>query len=184
MASVPGGKPLPRAVLAVVVVVLALAAPTFAAAQAMPDISGVDQYVEPVPTGGGSHPAGAGGGPAGGGGGPSNPVNHAVHARIAKQAGPDAATLEAVATDPRYGAPRDTIKDSRAHKSRGAGSASGREAAGTPPDVSLGEAISSGVGSLAGDEGGRGTTGLLVALVVASLAIVALAVWRSRRRSA
>ncbi|MBD0318579.1 MAG: hypothetical protein ICV71_08625, partial [Thermoleophilia bacterium] len=46
----PAGKPLLRAVLAAGVVVLALAAPTFAFAQAMPDISGVDQYVEPLPT--------------------------------------------------------------------------------------------------------------------------------------
>ncbi|MDQ3857834.1 MAG: hypothetical protein M3327_05210 [Actinomycetota bacterium] len=175
----PAGKPLFRAVLAAAVVVLALAAPAFAFAQAMPDISGVDQYVEPLPTGGGNQPSGTAGGP-------TPPVNHTVQARIAKEGGPDAASLAAIASDPRYGAPRDTIKDSRARKSGGARSARARgdDAGGPPPDVSLGEAISSGVGALAGDEGGRGTTGLLVALVVASLAIVALAVWRSRRRSA
>ena len=174
-----GENPLFRAVLAVAALLLALAAPAVASAQAMPDISGADQYVEPVPTGGGSHPAGVAGGP-------GASVKRGLQARIARQGGADAQTLAAIATDPRYGAPRDTIKNSRAGGRGGSGSAGseGRVTGKAPPDVSLGEAISSGVGALAGDGGDRGTTGLLVALVAASLAIVALAVWRSRRRSA
>lgn len=191
MASVPGGDVSRRAVLAAVAAFLALAAPTFASAQAMPDISGVDQYVEPLPTGGGNQPAGAGGGSASpgnapsAGSGPATSINPAVDAQIAQEGENDAATLSAIASDPRFGAPREPIKNSRARRIRGEESASGETGAGVSrPDVSLGEAVSSGVGALAGGDGDRGTNGLLVALVAVSLVIGGFAVWRSRRRSA
>ncbi len=178
MASVPGGNVSRRAVSAVAAALFALAAPTFASAQAMPDISGVDQYVEPLPTGGGNQPAGAGSAPAA-------PVDRAVQERIVREGENDAARLSAIASDPALGAPRKPIGDSRARRIGGRESAPGEaDVHVSRPDVSLGQAISSGVGALAGDDGDRGTSALLVALVAVSLVIGGLAVWRSRRRSA
>jgi hypothetical protein len=77
----------------------------------------VDQYVEDIPTAGGTHHSGGSAGPTGSGGttaGPSSSASSSgtpaalsttVKRDLYRNAGKDAKTLEEVATSPRYGAP-------------------------------------------------------------------------------
>ncbi len=154
------------AFLAVVSAAAALLAPGVALAAGPPDdLSGVDQYVEDIPTSEGPKPAGSGGKASG------NPLPPTVTQSLADEGGSDAAALEAIATDPSLGAPGEDL--------------SGRVAvgpAGEAEDVSLGSALSGGFGALRGADG-RGSGGvLLLVLVGLTTVIVVAAARRSRRR--
>jgi len=128
----------------------------------------VDQYVEDIPTAGGTHHSGGSAGPTGSGGSTAGPTSGSATLSTEvkndlKAAGNDAATLEEVATSARYGAP-----------ATGSGAQTGIEP-GAPS--SLGAAAF----ALGGDNG------RLVGLFVALLAITAVAVGVAasrRRRSA
>jgi hypothetical protein len=121
----------------------------------------IDQYVEDIPSAGGSHHAGAGGpgisGTIGGGGGGAAIV---LPASVAKAKGKDAQKLRDVATSPRYGAPASTVP--------------------LPEGSSEATGFSNAVSAVAG-----GDDGPMVALFVAFLAVTAvmLGLTAARRRS-
>ena len=166
----------PIVLLAAAGVATLLAVPGTAAAQTSDIPSAVDQYVEDVPTGGGSSVPGSGGG--------NSNLPPGVTAEIADQGGSDAPLLNQVATSSTYGAPNvarknqqngPTISGGMMERREGGGSAAGPET-----DVSVGSALSSAV---SGDEGGR-LVFLLVLLFAVSVAAVAVSATRYRRRPA
>src|SRR3954469_15025109 len=70
----------------------------------------IDQYVEDVPTSGGSHYPGASSGASSGGGGSVSsvtpvPLSGSTQKALNRKGGQDAKTLEKIATSPQYGAP-------------------------------------------------------------------------------
>ena len=155
----PGRRSVP-----VFLAVLALLLPAAAAAGPPDDNSGVDQYVEDIPTSEGSKPVGSNGSG-------SAPLSPGAGDALAEQGGDDAATLEAIATQAGLGAP---TQDLAARTAAGP--------AGTGDDVTLGEALSGSFGALAGTDD-RGSAGaLLLGLLVLTCVIVVAAARRSRRR--
>jgi hypothetical protein len=153
-----------RRLFLVSLAVLALLVPSAAFAGPPDDDSGVDQYVEDIPTSEGSKPVGSkGSGTAA--------LPSGVGRSLDSQGGDDAALLEALATQSGLGAPTDAL--------------AGRAAAGpdgSSDDVSLGDALSGGFGALAGNDGRGSAGGLLLALIVLTGVIVYAAARRSRRR--
>ena len=174
------------------VVLLAFVSAGSAAAQTPPgDLSGVDQYTEQLPTGGGNVPTGTGGGK-------TPPLRPSVKTDLRRFGGDDARLLETIATSPAFGAPRDGLSRSAARGdskdggrskdgSRGADAGRADDRAGLPEGVgemSFGDAVSSAAGALADGEGGGGPSPLMLALLAISAALAATAVWRARRHRA
>ena len=166
----------PILLLAAAGVATLLALPGTAAAQTTDIPSAVDQYVEDVPTGGGSSVPGSGGG--------NSNLPTGVSAQISEQGGSDAPLLNQVATSSTYGAPNverknsqngPTISGGTMERREGGGSAAAPEA-----DVSVASALSS---AISGDEGAR-LVGLLVLLFAVSVGALAVSAARYRRRTA
>ena len=170
--------------------VLAVAAATVAAssgpaaAQAPDDASAVDQYVEPVPTSGGSSYPGTG---------KPKKTNlpRSVAAAIRHRGGADAALLTEVASSSVYGAPESAVATGKAAGGRkGPGkraSKGNRPARGGAPTAggggfSSGEAASAAADAVGGAESQR-VVALLVALALVTAVALSAAALR-RRRSA
>lgn len=154
-------------ILALVAAVLLLAPGAFG--QTGDDPAGVDQYVEELPTGAGDKPSG---GSDNGGGGR---LATGVEQEVQRQGGDDAGLLTAIATSAAFGAPSERLRESAGGRTAGnPGSAE--------PDVSLPEALSSAVGSLAGGDGEGSALGLIVAVGAVTGAAVLAAFLRRRRR--
>jgi hypothetical protein len=73
----------------------------------------IDQYIEDVPTAGGTHHPGAGAGGTSGSGtssptGPTVSLSGSVQTKLDKNGGDDAPLLNEIATSPSYGAPQET----------------------------------------------------------------------------
>jgi hypothetical protein len=158
-----------------------LALPATAAAQTTDDPSAVDQYVEDVPTGGGSSVPGSGGKPK------NTNLPPGVTAQIADQGGDDADLLNQVASSSDYGAPQKTLKrkteksgytisGAQMERREGGGSAGGAE-----EDVSAASAVSSAIA--ADGAGATRLVGLLVLLFAISLGALAFSAIRHRRRT-
>ena len=163
----------------IVAVLAAMATLSWAGSALAADPGLIDQYVEDIPTAGGTHhsggsagPTGSGGTTAGGtgagtgatGGSTSSPSTSAtlpstVKTDLYKHSGKDAKTLEQIATSPRYGAP----------PTHNSASVPEPESPGT-----LGAAAS----ALGGD--GTGVLGLLIGLAAIAAAAVAAATIRRR----
>ena len=179
-----------RWIVAAVVLVAFLSASSAAAQRPPGDVSGVDQYVEQLPGAGGNQPTGPGGGnqPTGTSGDSPVPLPRAVRTDVRRFAGDDAPLLEAIATSPALGAPREQLSRSTAGRgdSKDAGRSKGSGGGGVrgAGEITFGEAIESGVGALAEPEDGGGPSPLLIALLAISAALVATAVWRGRRNRA
>ena len=173
-----GGRRARRSILllAAAGVATLLALPGTASAQTTDIPSAVDQYVEDVPTGGGSSVPGSGGG--------SSNLPPGVSAQISDQGGSDAPLLSQVATSSAYGAPKVERKNQQNGPTISGGMMERREgdggAAAAESDVSVGSALSSAV---SGDEGGR-LVGLLVLLFAVSLGALAISATRHRRHTA
>ena len=146
----------------------------------------VDQYVEDVPTSGGSTIPGK-----------TKPKKSSlpprVSSQIESQGGTDAAILHEVATSPDYGAPVATSSEPKPKKAGGNEAdpgASGttrpaREEGGeipAPSESSPSEAVSAAVGAVQGGDAAR-LVGLLVALFVISAVALTAAGLRNKRRS-
>ena len=173
-------------------VLIALLGAGSAAAQTPPgDISGVDEYTEQLPTGGGNVPTGTGGGK-------PTPLPPSVKTDVRRFGGGDARLLETIATSRAFGAPgrglsrstargdsKDGGKSKDGSDGAGAGGADGGDRVpANVGDVSFGEAVSSAAGALADTDDGGGPSPLLLALLAISGALVATAVWRARRHRA
>lgn len=157
-----------------------LALPGTALAQTTDDPSAVDQYVEDVPTGGGSSVPGSG---------KPKKTNlpPGVTAQIADQGGSDAELLNTVASSSDYGAPQKTLKrktersgytisGAQMERREGDGGSASPEG-----DVSAASAVSSAVA--ADGAGAARLIGLLVLLFAVSLGALAFSALRHRRRS-
>jgi hypothetical protein len=174
-----GGRRARRSILllAAAGVATLLALPGTAGAQTSDIPSAVDQYVEDVPTGGGSAVPGSGGGS-------DSNLPPGVSAQISEQGGSDAPLLDQVATSSTYGAPQVERKSKPSGPTISGGMMERREgdggAAAPETDVSVGSALSSAV---SGDEGGR-LVGLLVLLLAVSIGALAVSAARHRRRTA
>ena len=155
--------------------VLAWAAP--ALAQVPGDVSGVDQYVEDLPTGEGDRPAGVVTGNTGGSGDSRTPLSKPARERLDAQGGRDAPLLETLARSSAYGAPQRALPRA---KRPGSGSGPGDSTSPSAGEISVGAALSSGVGSLS-DRDDRGPVWLLLVLAAISAAIAAVAIYRFRR---
>ena len=128
--------------IVVLMSLLALPAPAFA--QGPGDLSpdpAVNQYVESVPTAGGAKPSGA----ARSGGGSRLP--EAVRQRVREQAGADADDLEAIATAPELGAPRERLEGGSSPGRAPAGGAAAPPAAEEGPVAAAVDAAVDGDGS-------------------------------------
>ena len=149
--------------------------------------SAVDQYVEDVPTSGGATAPGKNK--------PKiNSLPPSVSNQIDQQGGSDAAILREVATSPDYGAPAAATGKKAGTKANGkrngketaAGVTRGKAADAreipAPADSSPSEAVSAAVSAVQGGDAGR-LVGLLIALFVISIAALAAAGLRSRRRA-
>ena len=163
-----------RARLLTGTVALALGFVPAAAGQTPGELSGVDQYVEQLPTGEGNRPAGSletPGGASATAGEEARAVvlDAGVERELARRGGSDARALRSVAGSPAYGAPTARLRLRRPRAPD--------EGEGT-----VGGALSSAVGSLADGEGGAGGTKLVVVLAASTLAGVLLALGRLRRR--
>ena len=161
-----------------------LAAPTGAYAQAACEASAVDQYVECIPTSDGANGNNQGAGGGGGGGGGGTTLTPSLATQIEAKGGDDAEILKQVAGSRRYGAPTNKLS------LPGAG-ASGKMRIGKEQlvqadpqaDVSAGEALSAAVSAVQGGDAGR-LIGLLAALFFVSVATLAAAAVRQKRRTA
>jgi hypothetical protein len=140
----------------------ALLAPAASAGGPPEDTSGVDQYVEDIPTSEGSKPVGSDGNG-------SAPLPPPVSRSLADEGGSDAAALQALATQSGLGAPDQNLAGRTAEDPGGG-------------DVTLADALSGGIGALTGTDGRGSAGGLLLALLVLTCVIVAFAARRSRRR--
>jgi hypothetical protein len=156
----------PRRFVTLLVVVAAL----FVTASALATDPGlVDQYVEDIPTAGGTHHSGGSAGPTGSGGSTAGPANGPatlspeVKSDL-KTAGEDGRKLEEIATSPRYGAPP-TSPAAQLSDEPGAPSTFGAAAS-----------------AIGGDDGR--IVGLFVALLAVTAAAVGIAAAGRRRRSA
>jgi hypothetical protein len=175
-------------IVAALGLVMALLLPASALAKghtfAPPGNSGVNQYVESVPTAGGKkpansvHPSGGGGGVSGGGGGGGGSISPSTQQQFAHQgAAGTAAVALARATAPSGGS---SSRRAGRHGSgqSGSGTATGapitKAAAGFSPVSSLFKAFT---GS---SSGGLGAF-LPIILVVSALAAMAAAIFRRRR---
>ena len=160
-----------------------------ASAQSEGDGSAVDEYVEDVPTGGGSMPVGGGGSgngsntPGQGGGGSGNGSS------TPGQGGRDVAGFDDLATSPAYGAPQEMLPRKKKTKKADAAATprppSDRAVArpeGEADDPSAGEALSA-VGSAAQGGDGVRLIALLVGLGLVSVAGLAFAAFRHASRS-
>ena len=146
-----------------------LALPAAALAQAPGEISpdpSVNQYVESVPTSKGSKPST-------GGGGKGDKLPPAVERRIEREAGADAADLEAIATEPDAGAPA-ARKGGRDRSDTASGK---REPA---PEVEDKAALSAAAEATFGSDGG-GLGLLLVGILGTTVLVGGFAL--SRRRA-
>ena len=171
------------AMLGALVAALALAGE--AAAQRPCGNSAIDQYVECPPQVGDENapdvtkPT-------------KTPLPTDVRTRLFAEGGEDAPILEEIATSSVYGAPQRSAagNGSGADASGGGPGGPRRGGDGSTPyegadprdDVSAGEAVSAAVGAVGGGEAGR-MAGLLVFLVLISVAALAAAALRHRRRS-
>jgi hypothetical protein len=150
-----------RTLFALLVVIAAL----FVTGSAMATDPGlVDQYVEDIPTAGGTHHSGGSAGPTGSGGstvGPTGPATLSTEVKDdLKTAGEDGKKLEEIATSARYGAPA-------------TGSAQLGDEPGAP------SAFGAAASAIGGD--GGGIVGLFIALVAIAAAAVGLASAARRR---
>jgi hypothetical protein len=142
-------------------------------AQAMDDASALDQYVERPHTATGDSPGPGGGG----GGGPSTgaPLPDDIQQQIAAEGGADAPALQAIASQPVYGAPQRQLGDGKT-------AALGTDESGGPTTaVGTEDALSAAVSAVRGGDSGR-LAGLLVVLALVSVATLAAAGLRHRRR--
>jgi hypothetical protein len=124
----------------------------------------IDQYVEDIPSAGGSQHAGGAGGPTGGGGsGGSGSMSGSgaaivLPAAVTHAKGKDAQKLRDVATSPRYGAPSSTIP--------------------IPEASSADAGLSNAVSAVAGGDGRM--IGLFIALLAVTAVSLGLAAARRR----
>jgi hypothetical protein len=124
----------------------------------------IDQYVEDIPSAGGSQHAGGAGGPTGGGGsGGSGSMSGGgaaivLPAAVTHAKGKDAQKLRDVATSPRYGAPSSTIP--------------------IPEASSADAGLSNAVSAVAGGDGRM--IGLFIALLAVTAVSLGLAAARRR----
>jgi hypothetical protein len=179
-----GGRRARRALLLVGAAGVAtlLALPGTAAAQTADDPSAVDQYVEDVPTGGGSSVPGSKGKPK------KTNLPPGVTAQIATQGGSDADLLNQVASSSDYGAPQTTLqrKTERSGYAISGAQMERREAGGSSAspeeDVTAAAALSSAI--TADGAGAARLIGLLAFLFAVSVGALALSAVRHRRRTA
>ena len=172
----------------VVVSILTWAGP--ASAQIPDHSSAVDQYVEDIPTTGGS--AAAGGGPgrpgggssggAGTGGDATTRLPSGIVSALEREGGREAALLEDVATSEAYGAPQTTLGGSEAARETLRRLESGELDEGTPGGTSTRDALAAAVSAVDGGEGMR-LVGLFIALILIAGAALAAAGLRHRRRA-
>jgi len=179
-----GGRRARRAILLVGAAGVAtlLALPGTALAQTADDPSAVDQYVEDVPTGGGSSVPGSKGKPK------KTNLPPGVSAQISDQGGSDAALLSNVASSSDYGAPQKTLErktETSGYTISGAQMErreAGGSAASPEDDVSAASALSSAIA--ADGAGAARLIGLLALLFAVSLGALAVSAVRHRRRTA
>jgi hypothetical protein len=124
----------------------------------------IDQYVEDIPSAGGSQHAGGAGGPTGGSGsGGSGSISGGaaivLPAAVAHAKGKDAQKLRDVASSPRYGAPRSTVP--------------------IPEASSADAGLTNAVSAVAGGGDGR-MIGLFIALLAVTAVSLGLAAARRR----
>lgn len=155
----------------------------------------VDQYVEDVPTSGGSAIPGSTKHPP-----KKSSLPHRVSSQIASQGGSDAAILRDIASSPDYGAPAASSTPGGRGKASGKGGTrqngrmetddrtamtrsarEGAESIPTPSDSSDSDALSAAVSAVQGGDAAR-LVGLLVVLFAISVAALAAAGLRNRRR--
>ena len=150
----------------------------FTGAAMADDPSVIDQYQEPLPTGGGNHHTGGGnGGGSGGTGGAELPSSTQTNLQSSVSA-PVAEALETVATSPELGAPQGTISKAGKRDS-GAG-----EGSGGPPVVQVepleGSPLTDAVAA-ATDGGNSHLLAVVLALAALTLGGALVAVARRRR---
>lgn len=154
--------------MAVTLLVTLLLSAGPASAQRPDDSAAVDQYVEDVPTSGGSEISGGGSSEP-----ESTPLPPDAASALQAEGGEDAGVLERIATSSAYGAPKAKLE------------ALGSEASGRPlrpeDEPSAGGGLSAAVSAVQGGEAGR-LVGVLVALLVITALAVAGAALRQRRR--
>lgn len=149
-----------------------------ASAQTGDDGSSVDQYVEDVPTAGGStHP--------GVGGSHQSTLPPSVGTQIDANGGSDAATLRDLATKSDYGGQTVTKKKQKAAAGPVTGTPGrGESISSADPEAngSAGDALSSAVSAVQGGEAAR-LVGLLVVVFLISVTTLTAAGLRQRRRA-
>jgi hypothetical protein len=170
---------------------LALALPASAPAKnrtyAPPGNSGVNQYVESVPTAGGKKPANsvhAGGGSGGGGGGSSSSIPASTQQQFARQgAAGRAAIALAQATAPSGGSA--SARTGRHGSGRsGNGATTGSASPGTAPRTAAGfSPVSSLLKTFTGSTAGGLGALLPIILVVSAVGAMAMAIFRRRRET-
>jgi hypothetical protein len=163
----------PRVAIAVVVLVLGLAF----TGTAMADPPVIDQYQEPLPTGGGNEHTGGDEGSGGASGDGAQLPSSTQNNLESSVSAPVAEALESVATSPELGAPQGTI-GKKSKQDAGAGQGSGGEAPGVPVEIEplTGSPLSDAV-SAATDGGNSHLLAVLLALGALTLGggLVALA---------
>jgi len=166
-----------RVFLLLTLLITLLAWPGSAHAQATCDASAVDQYVECVPTNTGDDAsAGTGDKPR------QTPLPPAVATQVQNQGGSDAPLLQTLATDSRFGAPQKKLKGSAGVNGKTRIDKEQLIKASPQADVSAGEALSAAVSAVQGGDAAR-LIGLLVALLLVSVATLSAAAVRQKRRS-
>jgi hypothetical protein len=169
-----------RVAIAVVALVLGLAFAGTAMAEAPPVI---DQYQEPLPTGGGNEHTGGDEGSGGGSGGGGAQLPSSTQSNLAGSVSPPVAeALESVATSPELGAPQGTI-GKKGKQDAGTGKGSGPSVAPPASDKSTpltGSPLSDAV-SAATDGGNSHLLAVLLALAALTLGGALVAVARRRQ---
>jgi hypothetical protein len=159
----------------------------FAGAALADDPGYVDEYYEPLPTGGGNeHTGGSGGsgGSGGGGGSGSYELPSATQENLSSSvSAPVAEALESVATSPELGAPQGTIRKREKARQGDAGSGSGSDSS-DPVVVRVepleGSPLTDAVAA-ATDGGNSHLLGVLAALAGITAGAAGLALARRRR---
>ena len=144
-----------------------------ASAQTSDDGSAVDEYVEEVPTSGGSTPVG--------GTEPTRkPLPTGVSSQLKSEAGEDAEALEEAATSSGFGAPQEKLRKRTGRKDESVGETATRPVRDVEPAEEGAVAAAASAAT-----GGNGTPmiGLLIALAVISGAGLAIAAVRQARAS-
>lgn len=155
-----------------------LAWPGGAQAQPACDASAVDQYVECIPTSGGDDAsAGSGGKPR------QTPLPPGVATQVQSEGGSDAPLLQSLATDSRFGAPQKKLASGNGLNGKARIDKEQLVKADPQADVSASEALSAAVSAVQGGDAAR-LVGLLVALLLVSVATLSAAAVRQKRRTA